>query len=137
MCLAIIYKNQYAKLVKIYFPNSSARLPVLQWGGDNKLVAWGRRSCQPGNLPLGGWVKLTDIYGGRWDSYFPKPVKVNVQQFMEKDFENRDRWFPVTEGQYLQGVLMRYDRELRVYVAVIEPQNCESEFERWPRVLSG
>jgi hypothetical protein len=47
----------------------------------------GRRQAQVGKLPITRWAKIESIYGGKWERYFPKPVKISVLSFMEKDFE--------------------------------------------------
>ena len=54
---------------------------------------------------------------------------------MEKDFENKACWFDITDGHYVQGLLARYDQEVRVYVVTIQPQRKDALFERWPRII--
>lgn len=119
----------------VYFPNPHATLPVLC--KDNQVVRlpWGRRQQQAGSLPLGGWARLDSIYGGRWDRWFPQPVKIMVRSFMEKDHEGRSHWFDITPGQFIQGLVAREQHEQRVYVVTIEPQQTDAVHDRWPRIL--
>jgi hypothetical protein len=71
---------------RMFFPNPQAVLPVLKKDGSQILIPWGRRQDQLGRLPLGGWAKLESIYGGVWEKYFARPVKIPVLAFMEKRF---------------------------------------------------
>jgi len=111
-------------------------LPVKKRDGGVELIRWGRRKEQAGRLPQGGWARLDSIYAGRWDKWKPRPVKLPVSSFMEKDFSGASRWFDLTKGKWIQGLLVRDHHEQRVYVVTIEPEIENSEFERWPRVLS-
>jgi len=122
---------------RVYFPNPKAQLPVKKNNGGVLLLPWGRRKQQAGQLPQGGWARLDSIYAGRWDKWMPRPVQLPVSSFMEKDFEGNSRWFDITKGKWLQGLVAQHQHERRVYVVTIEPGIEDSEFERWPRVLSG
>jgi hypothetical protein len=123
--------------VRSYFPNPKARLPVKKRSGDIELLPWGRRKQQAGNLPLGGWARLDSIYAGRWDRWFPTPVKLMVSQFMEKDIEGQSHWFDITSGKWIQGLVAHLNNERRVYVVTITPELEDAVHERWPRILSG
>ncbi len=123
--------------VRVYFPNPKAMLPVRRRSGDGELLAWGRRPDQAGRLPLGGWARLDAIYSGRWDRWFPVPVKLTVKSFMEKDLEDRSHWYDLTRGQWIQGLVARHEHERRVYVVTVEPELAEAVHARWPRIMSG
>jgi hypothetical protein len=123
--------------VRTYFPNPKACLPVKKRLGGIELLPWGRRQQQAGDLPLGGWARLDSIYAGRWDKWFPTPVKLMVSQFMEKDIEGHSHWFDITPGKWIQGVVAHWNNERRVYVVTIAPEMEEAVHERWPRILSG
>jgi hypothetical protein len=123
--------------VRTYFPNPRACLPVKKRAGGIELLPWGRRQQQAGHLPLGGWARLDSIYAGRWDRWFPTPVKLMVSQFMEKDIEGHSHWFDITPGKWIQGLIARQDNERRVYVVTITPEMEDAVHERWPRILSG
>lgn len=123
--------------VRTYFPNPNACLPVKKKDGATERLPWGRRKSQQGNLPLGGWARLESIYEGRWDRWFPIPVKIIVSQFMEKDIEGNSHWFDITAGKWIQGLVARWDNERRIYVVTITPEMEEAVHERWPRILSG
>lgn len=84
MCLAVMYLHQ-KKLTTAYFSQQNPRLPVKQRWGENNLIVWGRRKEEKGLLPLGGWAPLEAINRGDWDSYFPKPVKLPLLKFLNKD----------------------------------------------------
>jgi len=121
----------------VYFPNPKACLPVRTRTGAVDLLSWGRRHDQAGKLPLGGWARLDTIYAGRWDRWFPVPVKLSVKSFMEKDFEGHSHWYDLTRGQWIQGLVARDRHERRVYVVTVEPELPDMIHDRWPRILSG
>jgi hypothetical protein len=123
--------------VRTYFPNPKARLPVRKKDGGVELLPWGRRKEQAGNLPLGGWARLESIYEGRWDKWFPKAVKIQVSQFMEKDIEGNSHWFDITRGKFIQGLVARREQERRVYVVTVTPEMEDAVHPRWPRIVSG
>jgi hypothetical protein len=136
MCSGVYYLVN-GEEVRFYFQNPKAQLPVRIRGGDTRLLAWGRRPEQAGQLPLGGWARLDAIYSGRWDRWFPVPVKLPVSSFMEKDLEGHGRWYDLVRGQWIQGLIARHRHERRVYVVTIEPELPDAIHERWPRILSG
>jgi len=123
--------------VRTYFPNPKACLPVKKKQGGVELLPWGRRKEQAGHLPLGGWARLNSIYAGRWDKWFPTPVKLMASQFMEKDIEGQSHWFDITPGKWIQGLVAHWDNERRVYVVTITPEMEDAVHDRWPRILSG
>ena len=134
MCGGVLYQID-GKEVRTFFPNPKARLPVLKRDGSVVPIAWGRRREQSGRLPLGGWARHGSIIAGTWDKYSPRPIKINVIAFMEKDYMGKSHWFDVTYGQYLQGLLVRDQHILRVYVVTIEPAFEDAVHERWPRFV--
>ena len=136
MCGGIYFSFEGDEL-RIYFPNPKAVLPVLRKDGSVVLIPWGRRKEQAGILPLGGWARLDSIHSGRWDRWFPVPVKLPIKSFMEKDIEGSTRWYDLTKGKYVQGLIAREGSEQRVYVVTVEPGMSNAEHERWPRILSG
>jgi len=136
MCGGVYYLID-GEEVRVYFPNPRAMLLVRRRDGSVELLPWGRRKSQAGRLPLGGWARLDSIYAGRWDKWFPRPVKLMVSQFMEKDIEGNSHWFDVTAGKWIQGLVASYGNERRVYVVTIAPEHEEAVHDRWPRILSG
>lgn len=136
MCGGIYYTID-GKEVRMYFPNPRACLPVRKRNGSVEQLPWGRRQGQAGHLPLGGWARLDSIYAGRWDKCFPTPVKLMVSQFMEKDIEGHSRWFDITPGKWIQGLIAHWNNERRVYVVTITPELEDAAYERWPRILCG
>ncbi len=127
------YGEEY---MRMYFPNPKAMLPVLKKDGSIELLPWGRRQKQPGFLPIGGWARIESIYGGVWERYFPKPVKIPVLSFMEKDFEGHSHWYDLQKGQYIQGLVAKEGNERRVYVVTLEPEPEDAQIHsRWPRVV--
>ncbi len=105
--------------------------------GDIKLLPWGRRQDQAGATPLGGWARHDSVQRGVWDQYMPKPVKLPILKFMEKDFEGHSHWFDITPGQWIQGLLTYAETEPRIYIVTIIPELEQAIHERWPRVMSG
>jgi hypothetical protein len=135
MCGGVYFEYQ-GNVLRQYFPNPKAVLPVQKKEGSIILLPWGRRQSQAGNLPMGGWARLDSIYGGRWDKFFPKPLKIPVLSFMEKDFEGNPHWYDLNKGQYLQGLLARDNNEQRIYVVTIESALEDSQIHsRWVRVV--
>lgn len=136
MCGGASYTHN-GEHMRVYFPNPKAKLPVITKESDTKLILWGRRKGQSGKLPLGGWARLDSIHAGIWDRWFPKPVKIPVQSFMEKDHEGKSHWFDLVKGQWVQGLVAVEKQEQRLYVVTIEPELEHSIHDRWPRVMSG
>lgn len=135
MCGGVVYRYE-DRDVSVYFPNPKALLPVKTQGNSIVLIPWGRRQGQHGHLPLGGWARLESIRAGLWDKYFPKPVKIPVAKFMEKDIVGQSQWFEVTQGHWIQGLLVKEDEITRVYVVTLSPTSPDAAHERWPRILS-
>ncbi|MHB8655829.1 MAG: hypothetical protein ACYDA9_18350 [Terriglobia bacterium] len=46
-------------------------------------MTWGRCQEESGELPAGGWARLDSIKAGKWDRFIPKPVRLDVEEFME------------------------------------------------------
>jgi len=134
MCVTVSYLYAGCQL-KINFSQPSAKLPVRSQHGQQILLPWGRRVQQSGELPLGGWVKLAAIRAGEWDAYFPVAVEIPAQAFFDYDGAGHARWFSLTAGQCLQGVVARYQQERRLYIVTIEPTQPGNYFLRWPRIM--
>lgn len=137
MCGGVKYRHE-GKTVTTYFPNPKAALPVLRRDGGRELLPWGRRNEQPGALPPGGWARLDSIKQGRWDRYHPRPVRLEVGEFMEKDHAGHSRWYPLEPGEWLQGLVATQDDEQRVYVVTLVPTEAAQRaiHDRWPRIVS-
>lgn len=135
MCGGVYYTFD-GEDIRVYFPNPKAKLPVGMKGGSTVLLPWGRRKDQKGVLPLGGWARLDSIHAGRWDRWFPIPVKLHIKSFMEKDIIGSSQWFDLTKGKYIQGLVARDGHEQRIYVVTVDPGMTEAVHERWPRIVS-
>jgi hypothetical protein len=135
MCGGVYYTHN-DRDVRVYFPNPGAMLPVRVRDGSIRLLPWGRRSNQAGRLPCGGWARLDTIYGGRWDRWFPVPVKIPVKSFMENDIEGHGHWYDLTRGKWIQGLVARDRYEQRIYVVTVDPELEDAVHQRWPRILS-
>ena len=132
------YFNFGSEILRMYFPNPKAVLPVMKEGGQTILLPWGRRRDQDGILPATGWAKLESIYCGVWDKYRPVPVKIPALSFMEKDFEGQPHWYDLQKGQFIQGLVARAvnSNERRIYVVTLEPEPEDAQIHsRWPRVV--
>jgi hypothetical protein len=135
MCGGVYFEHN-GDVIRQYFPNPKAVLPIKMKDDSLILLPWGRRQNQTGSLPLGGWARLESIHMGRWDRFFPKPVKIPVLSFMEKDFEGIPHWYDLNKGQYIQGLLARDNNEQRLYVVTIEPELDDANIHRRrPRVV--
>lgn len=136
MCGGVHFEHQ-GEVLKSFFPNPRAQLPLLRRDGGIELIGWGRRKGQEGDLPITGWARLDSIYAGKWDKYFPKPVRIPVLRFMEKNYENVSKWYDLIPSQCLQGLFIQHNNERRVYVVTVEPEMAERDYhERMPRIIS-
>lgn len=119
------------------FERGGAKLPIsAARGAQVILLPWGRRPGEKGNLPAGGWAKLTHIQAGVWDKFEPRPVRLPVLAFAERDVAGREQWFEVTKGHLLQGCLVSSGSERRVYVVTLDCDPEMTEFDRWPRMVT-
>lgn len=135
MCHKIIfnYKNQDRQ---VSFDNPKACVPVLLRNGQINLFPWGKHRYVAGDLPLGGWLHLDEIYQGKWDKFFPKPVKLPIKAFLVRDLEDQARWFHLPHGKWIQGLMASAKNQRIVYIVTLAP-NEESVYQRWPRILMG
>ncbi len=131
-----VYYEYLEEHVRVYFPNPKAQLPVRKKDGSVVLMPWGRRKEQPGALPMGGWARLDSIHAGRWDKWFPIPVRLPIISFMEKDVEGNSHWYDLTKGKYIQGLIAKNGVEQRVYIVTIQPEMADAVHDRWPRIIS-
>ncbi len=136
MCGGVLYSHN-GQEARVFFPNPKAVLPVRTRTGATTLLPWGRRQQQAGKLPLGGWARQESIYAGRWDRWFPVPVKLPIASFMETDIESHKHWYDLTQGQWIQGLVARDKHEQRLYVVTIEPELEDAIHERWPKIMAG
>ena len=121
--------------IKTFFPNPKARLPVLSRAGQPVMVPWGRREQQTGRTPLGGWARIESIRQGIWQRFQPRPVKISVEAFMEKNTQDHSEWFLLDSTQCIQGLLATDGPFQRLYV-VTEPHPSSTHVsERWPRLI--
>ncbi len=135
MCQTVFYPEAH-QVRRVDFNQSKAKLPVLLKAGGVMWLPWGRHQLHKGELPLGGWARLETIAEGKWDAFFPKPIKIPVQGFSEVDFEGRAHYFKLVKGQAVQGLLARRDQELRVYIVTITPERSDAAFARWPKIIA-
>lgn len=137
MCGGVQYKHE-GKTLKVYFPNPQAVLPVRLKLGGHTLLPWGRREGESGALPVGGWARHESILVGKWDRFFPKAVRLDLEAFMEKDNQGKSHWYPITASNAIQALVARQDNEQRVYVVTITPTLPDQAaiHSRWPRIVT-
>ncbi|MEE9342505.1 MAG: hypothetical protein V3V12_02590 [Gammaproteobacteria bacterium] len=135
MCQAVQFLFD-GKTRETHFTHHHAHLPVMTRQSSALLLPWGRRKHETCDLPFGGWARLQNIQGGRWEKYAARPVKLPITAFMELDINRSSHWSPVTAGQYLQGLIAESRSERRVYIVTLEVSPDELYFERWPRIIS-
>lgn len=104
--------------------------------GGIELLVWGRRRGEAGTLPFGGWAPLESIKTGRWDRWQPRPVRLPLRAFMEKDIQGDSHWFELHSGQWVQGLVARNGGKQRVYVVTITPEMPEAVYAHWPRIIT-
>jgi len=137
MCGGVQFTHE-GKTLKVYFPDPKAVLPVRLKSGSHVLLTWGRREGESGTLPVGGWARHESILAGKWDRFFPKPVRLDLEAFMEKDNQGKSHWYPVIAPNAMQALVARWDDEQRVYVVTINPTlpDQAAVHSRWPRFVS-
>ncbi len=123
------------EIIRSFFPNPEARLPVKNKSGNLVLIPWGHRKKQPGIFPMGGWARLESIKTGVWKKYQPTPVKISVDRFMEKEKNGTSHWFDLDASTFIQGLVIQKKSETRVYVVTVTPPDENAIHHRWPRIL--
>lgn len=134
MCEAVLY-DYLGQLRKSFYTNTNAKLLVLATFERIKLITWGKRELEQNSFPIGGTLYREDIINGKYDFFFPKPVRLSVAKFHIKDNEGKKHWYEVINGLFMQGVLLNNNSELRVYVVTISPITPDASFNFWPRLL--
>lgn len=136
MCGGVRY-HQDGQEQTVYFPNPKAVLPVLLKNGETKLITWGRRRGEEGQLPVTGWAKLESIEAHKWDRFNPHPAKIAVDSYMEKDAQGLSYWFDMEPGYYIQGLVASWNDETRIYVVTTPPTEPKHAVihDRWPRLI--
>lgn len=88
MCGGVQIGKQYTesgKVLRIYFPNLYARLPVRESASaEVRWIPWGRREGQGGVGPRGGWARDDSITAGKWARSRPIDCLVPVEVMMER-----------------------------------------------------
>ena len=133
MCGGVQFTHQ-DRDYRFYFPNPKAVLPVKMRTGEVRLLPWGRRKQQVGRLPMGGWARQDSIYAGKWDRFFPIPVKLLIFSYMEKNFQGESKWYEVGGQNIIQGLVASDAHEQRVYVVTIEPDVLDCDHDRLPLI---
>lgn len=134
MCLTIYYRELHG-LRKIAFREQHAKLPVQLKAGGVMWLPWGRHQQELGQLPMGGWAPLVAVQSGKWDEFMPKPIKIPIHGFDEADIAGNAHYFKLVQGQCVQGLLARVNKELRAYIVTVTPTRKESVFVRWPKII--
>ena len=122
--------------IQTYFPNPKARLPVITRQGERILVPWGRRETQPGLAPLGGWARRESIHQGAWQRFQPRPVKIVIDAFMEKDIKGNSYRYSLEPSQFIQGLIATDSAFIRLYVVTEESNQSHHINNRWPRLIT-
>lgn len=137
MCGGARYIDANGKDWKVYFPNPKAALPVKR-GNEVEWVKWGRRKEEsvPGFVE-GGWARYDSLQAGKWERYSPESVQLAVIAFMEKDAARNSHWVEVPKGMALEGLVVRFDDEQRLYVVTEDtPPEYAWVHDRWPRIVA-
>ena len=119
MCAGVECKDGN-RIVRVYFPNPRAALPVRLKSGATSWLAWGRREGETPAFPHGGWARLESIQAGKWKKYKPRPVVIAAQRFMEKDRQGISHRFEIPAVQMIQGLIARIGTETRLYVVTTQ-----------------
>lgn len=137
MCGGARYVDNNGKDWKIYFPSPKAALPVIR-GNEVEWVKWGRRKEE--NVPgfvQGGWARYDSLQAGKWERYSPESIQLAVIAFMEKDGDRNSHWIDVPKGMAIEGLIVRFDDEQRLYVVTEDtPPEYAWVHDRWPRIVA-
>ncbi len=131
MCSGIEFDDQLH-----LWQDPAVQLPVLRRDGSVQWLPWGGRHGIETRFFQGPCARLESLRAGKWQRFSPRPVKIPLTRYMERDARGRPYWVKVRPGQYLQGVLATQAGEQRVYVVTTEsPAAFRHVQERWPRVI--
>jgi len=132
MCSGIEYEEQLH-----VWQDAAVRLPVLLRDGGVAWLPWGGRHGLETIFHEGPCARLESIRAGKWDRFSPRPVKIPLSRYMERDGKGRPCWTRVGPGQHLQGLLASAGGEQRVYVVTVESPEGQGNLQpRQPRVMS-
>lgn len=114
------------------------RLPALLRNGGLSWLRWGERhGTKDSPFHHGPCARLESIQSNKWDHFAPRPVKIPVDRYMERDQKGRPYWVKVEPGQFLQGMIATVGGDQRIYVVTVEtPPEFAHVQPRWPRVLA-
>lgn len=82
------------------------------------------------------WARQESIQQGAWSRYQPRPVKIIVDAFMEKDTEGNSHWFVLEKNQFVQGLIATDGPFSRLYVVTEDNEHSCHKKRRWPRILN-
>lgn len=134
MCSGVKYVAK-GEIITQIFANRKAVLPVKTKNGLVYLP-WGRRESQAGETPLGGWAEYTSLRAGQWNRFLPKPCKIMVAEFIERDtLTGEEKWFSLKANEFIHGIYCRDAGHYRAYVITLRP-TLQTQYSRWPRVLT-
>lgn len=112
------------------------QLPVLRRDGSVQWLPWGGRHGIETLFFQGPCARLESLRAGKWKRFSPRPVKIPLTRYMERDAKGKPYWVKVEPGQYLQGVVATWGEAQRVYVVTIEsPEAYRHVQDRWARVI--
>ncbi len=131
MCSGIEYQDAL-----LTWQNTPVKLPVLLRNGEIAWLRWGELHGTQSPFVHGPCARLDSIQSGKWDRYQPRPVKIPLTRYMERDSRGAPCWIKVGPGQHLQGLVATWQGEQRLYVVTVEtPKKFRHVQQRWPRVL--
>lgn len=132
MCSGIEYEDELH-----VWQDAAVRLPVLRRDGSVDWLTWGGRHGLETVFHQGPCARLESVRAGKWDRFSPRPVKIPLSRYMERDGKGRPYWVKVEPGECLQGLVASLDGEQRIYVVTVEsPEAWRHVQPRWPRVLA-
>jgi len=132
MCSGIEYQDQL-----YLWKDREVHLPVLLRDGRVTWLPWGERHGTQSAFFQGPCARLESIKTGKWARLSPRPVRIPLTRFMERDHKNTPYWVKVDDGACLQGLLASSGNERRIYVVTTEtPPEFQHVQPRWPRVIT-
>ncbi len=92
----------------MYQPDT--RLPISLQHDGVRWIIWGKHKLEDsGKFPNGGWAHIESIKMEKWKPWYPRPVLIPVESFMEKDHDKQSHWITPAPGMAIQALLAERD----------------------------
>ncbi len=119
---------------RIIYGESRALLPIIEANEKIKWILWGERR-EGDCYPHGGWVHPTDLKARTWRPWRPKAVVIPADGFMVRKQGGKEEWFPLEDGEGIQGMMACREEDCRLYIVTTHPPEEYGWARRWPEIV--